>query len=478
MRKTTALFYGTIAAMIILMFAAAESKASNWILLISGAVFFAAVFAAYNISEKTQFSVPSPKRTFAIILAVGVLMRLVLGISIYGYETDINCFLGWSQAAYGGGLDHFYTSGMFADYPPLYMYVLYFLGALQSVFHIGAGYFLVKIPAILCDAAIALFVYDIACNTMQKNERNLPRNGGDAIPLFMFACIILNPALIMNSAVWGQIDIIYTFMTCACIYMLLKKKYTAVIILFALSLLLKVQTILIGPVLLFVFVRGLTRKETRKRTLIQLIAGIGISAGVCLLLILPFTDGRPLSWIIDLYLKSLGGYPYVSINGFNLFGLFGLNWAPLNTQFLGLPFNAWGMIGIAGVCIYALWLYIKAPHEKYLFNLMAFIVLGVYIFSHSMHERYFFAVPVLLLLSYCYLRDKRIFYASLLVSASMAVGQCIALEYYAQWIPYPIMAAVSALSIFSFAYSAVVITKNALEYNKKIIKKGLVAYEN
>lgn len=476
MRKTTALFYIVIAALAALMSAAAVSEASNWILMISGAVFLAAVVAAYIYTDKKDYSVPAPGRAFAVLLVTGVIMRLVLAAAIFGYPTDINCFTGWSQVAYAGGLDHFYTSGMFTDYPPLYMYVLYFLGALQSVFQIEANVFLIKIPAILCDVAAALFLYDVSMKTLPKQERRLSQNNTTLI--FIFASIMLNPTVIMNSAVWGQIDIIYTLMSCACLYMLVQRKFSLSIILFALSVLLKVQTILLGPVLLFALIYGLAKKDTRKHTLVQLLAGTGIGAALCWLLILPFTAGRPLSWIVDLYLNSLGGYPYVTVNGFNLYGIFGLNWAPLATaRFLGLPYNVWGTLAIAGVCVYAAWLYKTAPRGKFLFNITAFIMLGVYIFSHSMHERYSFAVPVLLLFSYCFIRDKRIFYASALTSASLLVNQCVALEYYEQWIPYPIMAAASTVNLVAFAYSATVITKIALEHHK-LMKKGKVAYEN
>jgi dolichyl-phosphate-mannose-protein mannosyltransferase len=476
MRKNTALFYIMTAVLVALMCAAAVYEESNLIIFISGAVFMTVIFAAYIHTNKTNYSVPSPKRTFIVLLAVGVLMRFVLAAAIFGYPTDINCFLGWSQAAYGGGLDHFYTSGIFADYPPLYMYVLYFLGALQSVFQISANVFLIKMPAILCDVAIALFLYDFAVKTLSKEEHGLSKN--NTVPLLIFACVMMNPTVIMNSAVWGQIDIIYTLMSCICIYMLAQRKFSLSIILFAFSLLLKVQTILLGPVILFAVIYGFMKKETRKHTLVQLTAGVGISAALCLLLILPFTGGRPLTWIIDLYLRSLGGYPYVTVNGFNLYGIFGLNWAPLDTtQFLGLPYNIWGIIAIAAVCVYAAWLYTKAPRGKYLFNLTAFIMFGVYIFSHSMHERYSFAVPLFLLFSYCYIRDKRIFYASLLTSLALLANQCVALQYYAQWIPYPIMAIVSALNLAAFAYTAAVITKIALEHHK-ITNKGKVVNGN
>ena len=126
----------------------------------------------------------------------------------------------------------------------------------------------------------------------------------------------------------------------------------------------------------------------------------------------------------------------------------------------------WGYIGIAAVCVYAAWLYRSDPRGANLFNIGAFITLGVYIFAHSMHERYSFAAPILLLMSFVFLKDKRFFYASLLIFGTVLINQCVALAYYERLIPYEIMAWLSAFNIAAFIYATVMITKSAVQYRR------------
>jgi Gpi18-like mannosyltransferase len=455
--------YGLIALTSVLMMAAARSQDYAAILATSGTILLLGVYALYVLSQNKHFAVSTPGQLIGVMVFAGILTRLALAAGIYGYITDIDCFVGWSQIAYGGGLDHFYTSGYFADYPPLYMYVLYFLGLLQSVFSIQANVLLIKLPAIACDIVLALLIYRAARQKLDNTQA-----------IFVFACLIINAALIVNSAAWGQIDILFVLLALICIYLLMKEKYAPAVVVFVLAFLLKVQAVLIGPVFLYVLARGLYKRSSLKKTLAGFLLGIAAGTGIGLLLILPFTGGRPLTWIIDLYLNSLGGYSNVAINAFNLYGLLGLNWAPLATTFLGLPFNAWGYMAIAAVCGYAAWLYRLDPRGANLFNIAAFITLGVYMFAHSMHERYSFAAPIFLLMAFIFMKDKRLFYASMLNSGAVLINQCVAFAYYNQWIPYDLMAWVSVLNLVSFIYAAVVITKNASYYHKN---KRLVANE-
>ena len=52
-------------------------------------------------------------------------------VSVYGYPNDIACWKGWSQTVYETGFAGFYESGQFADYPPVYIGVLYGIGTVS-----------------------------------------------------------------------------------------------------------------------------------------------------------------------------------------------------------------------------------------------------------------------------------------------------------------------------------------------------------
>ena len=61
---------------------------------------------------------------FVLTAVLAVAIRIIVALIYTGYTTDIGCFKGWAVAAFENGPAHFYTSGIFADYPPGYMYVV------------------------------------------------------------------------------------------------------------------------------------------------------------------------------------------------------------------------------------------------------------------------------------------------------------------------------------------------------------------
>ena len=63
----------------------------------------------------------STGNAFVIFAGIAILIRIAIAYSFPGYQTDMDCFKAWSNYAYEGGLQNFYTSDFFADYPPIYI---------------------------------------------------------------------------------------------------------------------------------------------------------------------------------------------------------------------------------------------------------------------------------------------------------------------------------------------------------------------
>src|SRR5699024_5750460 len=93
-------------------------------------------------------------------------LRLALSLIFVGHPTDINCFMAWGNAVATNGMADFYTSGMFADYPPGYMYICGAISWLCGVLGLSYGsagmVFLFKLPATIADLASAYLVYRLA----------------------------------------------------------------------------------------------------------------------------------------------------------------------------------------------------------------------------------------------------------------------------------------------------------------------------
>ena len=112
----------------------AQNELIVWFTVIGVIFLFLIAYLYYGKKTRNPFERPLPAgMLFAIFAAAAVLIRLILAYSLPGYVTDLDCFKAWANYSYTGGLENFYTSDFFADYPPVYIYVLYFFGFLQNV---------------------------------------------------------------------------------------------------------------------------------------------------------------------------------------------------------------------------------------------------------------------------------------------------------------------------------------------------------
>ncbi|MGI6152394.1 MAG: glycosyltransferase family 39 protein [Christensenellaceae bacterium] len=402
-------------------------------------------------------------------MAGAFLFRLALGYSQPGFGIDVDCFKFWANHSYQEGYANFYTSDYFTDYPPLYIYILSFVGLLRDaagVDMLSDSYLLmIKMPAIIGDILLGCFVYFVARKKLEPKPA-----------LFLSALILFNPALIMNSAVWGQMDVLLTLLIAVTVFLLYKKKLFLGAVAFALALLLKPQAVFVAPVLLFVFVRNIIKSKNKTRAVWTMLASVGSVAAIFFLVPLPFQGAQGPLWLAEKYMQTVGQYPQASVNAFNLYGMLGMNYLSDQTAFLGLTVQTWGFIFIAAVCAYVLWLFIKKPKKEFLFALAAFIIMGVFYLGHSMHERYLFPVPVLLVFAYIFMRDKRLIVCAVLMSAMVFINQGMVLYYYLEWLPDAAVVALSAIGMAAFVYTAYVITSLALfpakELSPKLPKEG------
>src|SRR3989304_3841205 len=136
----------------------------------------------------------------ALILAFGLLVRLGAAF-LPGFPIDLGTFRGWSMQLADQGPWNFYTPDPFPDWAPGYLYVLWFLGGLDSVFGFGGHVFwyLPKLPSIAADLASAFLLYRIL-------EWQKPAVRSAAAALYL-----LNPVVLLVGPVWGQVDSLLAF---------------------------------------------------------------------------------------------------------------------------------------------------------------------------------------------------------------------------------------------------------------------------
>ncbi len=406
----------------------------------------------------------SSKIIFGGILVIAFIIRFALAYEMPGYVSDSNCFVAWARLSFEGGLGNFYSGEFFADYPPLYIYVLYFLGFLQNALTVPPEFTnaFIRMPAILLDIACAIFIYNIAT----KKFKNY-------IPLFLGALIAFNPAIIINSAIWGQVDIVLTLALVLTLYMLLKDKLLFAGIFFVLAFLLKPQAVIIGPVVLFYVIKYIADSKNKLKSILTFVIALGVMLGLFILLSMPFKNSTEPFWLIDRYINTVSFSKLASLNTFNLFSMLGQNFMPDTNTILGIPIFTLGIILAVCVCGYAFWLFIKNKSKHMIFTLAAFVTMGIVAVAPRMHERYIFAAPIFLLIAYILCKDKRLILSAVLLFGVAFVNQVVALYHYEQFIDTQLMVTLSAVSMATFVYVGYLITQNALKQPQLIQEKGI-----
>ncbi len=353
------------------------------------------IFCFLSVKERKKHAAYS---VFFLFAAALLLRLLAAGLS-GGFDNDTACFAAWADRIFQVGPDMFYSADVFTDYPPGYMYLLYPVGALRSLFHIdyysAAHLLLLKLPAILCDLGCGLLLYREA--TLRLSDQKA---------LLFCGAYLFNPAVILNSSVWGQVDSLYTLLLIVMCLSLMKGRLLPAFLSFSMGFLIKPQMLMFAPILLagtldLIFLKDFSRKK--------LLKGIGsglISLLTTLLLILPFG----LQNVLKQYFSTLASYPYASVNAWNFWGLLGLNWVSQDNTFLGLPYRFYGWAAILAAVLLVLFLSLRRQkdNEKY-FLLSALLMTTVFLFSVRMHERYLYPAVVLLLFACVCLPSRRLY---------------------------------------------------------------------
>lgn len=325
------------------------------------------------------------------ILGIITLIKVIIAPFTQGFDNDIALFSNWGLRAADDFMGLYESEG-FLDYPPLYMYVLAVIGKLNQWFNIEFGsYFyelLLKLPSIIADGLTSFLLFKMS------EKLNIKKIG------FLAAIIyILNPLVILDATIWGQVDSLFVLIILTGLYFMWHDRMVFSSVSFAMAVLLKPQGIIFLPILFFELVRRKDVKLFLECVWKSVIAGIVV--------ILPFVFKSGPLFIIRLYVGTVGGYTYATFNAFNFFGLLGANYTPDNETLFILSYGMWGLIGIIIVTSFVMWLFYK--NYTKLTPILGSLILcsGVFIFSARMHERYMFPALALILATYILNANKK-----------------------------------------------------------------------
>lgn len=319
---------------------------------------------------------------FALLFAA-VAVRVFFALQDYCFTYDISCFKAWGSYANALGFKNLYGGDFFLDYPPGYMYILAITNGIINLLGLdinGVGAtFVVKLPAMIADFAIAWLVYRFA----------LKRGFEKAKAFFVSAVFLFMPAVIFNSSVWGQIESWYVFFILLALCLAAENKTVFAAVSYGVAFITKPQAIMFGPLFLFYVIRRKSLKEFLK----------AVGAGLATVYIIALPFGRTLNpaWLIDLYTNTVSGYKYFTVNAFNLHYLLKLNWVQLPDS--ALVGTITPLVIIISLVFAA---YILFCHKNFdgFFAAGGVIISVIFAFATMMHERYLWPAAVLCVFAY------------------------------------------------------------------------------
>jgi Gpi18-like mannosyltransferase len=183
-------------------------------LIIYSIIFLVLFAAAYCLltSKKLKIHPGNEKLLILTLTCVGLLLRFSSATLMDGHPFDLNLFRNWAASA-ANNLFGVYDNSRI-DYPPLYMYVLYLIGKLAGITALSPYFILLlKLPSMLADIATSLIIYRLARKYLAAE-----------ISILLSAFYIFNPAVLINSTFWGQVDSFFTLIVIAAVFLLSEKK--------------------------------------------------------------------------------------------------------------------------------------------------------------------------------------------------------------------------------------------------------------
>jgi Gpi18-like mannosyltransferase len=306
-----------------------------------------------------------------------LLVLLIVKILIaphFSYKVDVGSYSAWALKLAAEGPARFYAPGYFADYPPGYMYVLWAVGLLSRLLRAGwqSEWFvaLLKLPALLADLAVARLIFARL------------RPGRKRVAWLAALAFALNPALLLNSTIWGQTDSVLALLSLLAFMALGDRRFELAWSLAALAVLTKPQALLLVP-LFVLWPWGWWKSGRPLSALLAIFATVYVVAD-------PFRGERPWSWLVELYTGTTGYYAETSVNAMNLPALlFGMRGNDAE-KYLGLTTQSWGFA--IGLVVGLLFLvpYLRRRTRSLHAGLIAAATLVAFMCLTRMHERYLY----------------------------------------------------------------------------------------
>lgn len=334
-------------------------------------------------------------RCLLLILLAGLTVRLILS-PLPGNPGDMAINQSWMHSAAELGMRASFEKQLdhpqLPNYGPVGIFLYYAMGKLYQA-TISPPYYIIqpyhrifaKLPSVAADLGICLLLYTF-----------FKRTKGQSAGLIASAIFAFQPAVLYDSAVWGQTDSIVMALSLASLYSIQRNRIGLGCSLLALACLDKPQALIFIPLFLFILPRT---PETYVRAFCA-------STTTVLLVLAPFVTSGNIHSALGSTLDAIGFGPRAKMSSFayNLWwGIFGsdaFKHNPTERVFSMITYHHVGLMLFA--CAYLLLLFLlrkpwkSTPQNEDVYWLCAaYISYSFFLFPTGILERYLYPFLVL-----------------------------------------------------------------------------------
>ncbi len=303
-------------------------------------------------------------------------------ISLPAFKIDMDAWVAWAYRLAELGVHQFYSTQVWTNYTPGYLYILYILGIFNSLLALNQQTVIlfIKLISIAFELGLAFMLYAKFKEISQKQK------------LILICFLLFNPSLIFNSTVWGQIDGILSFFLILAVYYLQNSRHQKSSLSYAYAFLIKPQSIAIAPLYLIELMKNRSLKKAKQ----IIIPGVWLF----FILAIPFFLGDPIFGIFKLIFQMSQDYPATSLFAYNLWGIVGF-WVDDLKTFGPFSYRMIGTLLYLGAIIAVIYLGLKRKANYFL--LAALLCLSFYFLPTRVHERYLYpAIPFLFISAFLF----------------------------------------------------------------------------
>ena len=331
------------------------------------------------------------RRGHLALAVLGVLGALAVRWPLLPFESQDarNLFVAWDFLVANGFSELRYDIHL---YNPPYFYLL-----------AGASAYLSWLPDLVAIKAVSL-VFDFVLAFFVGKCVGLRYPESKTKSVLAALAALFAPTVVMNSALWGQADAIYTAFLAGCLYYLLAGRRVTAFVAFGFAVSVKLQAVFLAPLFLWLLVKKAVDRRAFFATPV-----------VWFSLLLPaWFFGRPLLDLLLIYLNQAGRATRLTMQAPNLYMWLPVSWYDAYPLFTAL----------AAAVVVAAALAVHSSRARMTPGLTVFLasfsVLLMPFILPKMHDRYFFPAEVLTIVLAFYF--PRFWYAPVVLGAAATIN--------------------------------------------------------